>query len=49
VDWLVIGFVAAQAIVIAIVLAQAIARGRSLDEIRETRGLTSQTPKEPPG
>jgi two-component system, OmpR family, phosphate regulon sensor histidine kinase PhoR len=38
VDWLVIGFVAAQAIVIAIVLAQAIARGRSLDEIRDATG-----------
>jgi two-component system, OmpR family, phosphate regulon sensor histidine kinase PhoR len=38
VDWLVIGFVAAQAIVIAIVLAQAIARGRSLGDIREATG-----------
>jgi two-component system, OmpR family, phosphate regulon sensor histidine kinase PhoR len=38
VDWLVVGFVAAQAIVIAIVLAQALGRGRSLEAIREATG-----------
>jgi two-component system phosphate regulon sensor histidine kinase PhoR len=38
VDWLVIGFVAAQAIVIAIVLVQALGRGRALDAIREETG-----------
>ncbi|HEV8490125.1 MAG TPA: ATP-binding protein [Candidatus Limnocylindrales bacterium] len=37
-DWLVIAFVAAQAIVIAIVLGQALARGRALDAIREATG-----------
>jgi two-component system phosphate regulon sensor histidine kinase PhoR len=34
-DWLVIGFVALQAILLAIVVGQSIARGRALDEIRE--------------
>jgi two-component system, OmpR family, phosphate regulon sensor histidine kinase PhoR len=38
VDWLVIGFVALQAIAIAIVLAQSLGRGRSLDAIREATG-----------
>jgi two-component system phosphate regulon sensor histidine kinase PhoR len=35
VDWLVIGFIALQAILLAVVLGQALSRGRQLDEVRE--------------
>ena len=34
-DWLVIAFIGLQAVLLAIVLAQALARGRQLDELRE--------------
>jgi len=38
VDWLVVVFVAAQAIALAIVVGQSIARGRALDQAREVAG-----------
>jgi two-component system phosphate regulon sensor histidine kinase PhoR len=38
VDWIVIAFIAIQALVLAVVLAQALTRGRQLDEIREVTG-----------
>jgi two-component system phosphate regulon sensor histidine kinase PhoR len=38
VDWIIIGFIALEAIVIALVLAQSLSRGRQLDEIREVAG-----------
>ena len=43
-DWLVLGFVCLQAILLAIVLAQSIARGRALDEIREVAGTAAADP-----
>jgi two-component system phosphate regulon sensor histidine kinase PhoR len=41
VDWIVIGFIALQAIAIALILAQSLARGRQLDEVREVTGDTT--------
>jgi len=38
VDWIVLGFIAIEAIAIAIVLAQSLSRGRQLDEVREIAG-----------
>jgi two-component system phosphate regulon sensor histidine kinase PhoR len=38
VDWIIVGFIALQAIVIALILAQALSRGRQLDEISEIAG-----------
>jgi two-component system phosphate regulon sensor histidine kinase PhoR len=38
VDWIVLAFIAVEAIAIAIVLAQSLSRGRQLDEIREVAG-----------
>jgi two-component system phosphate regulon sensor histidine kinase PhoR len=50
-DWLVLLFVAAQAIALALVAAQAIGRGRQLDEVRELASGTAgglATPGETP-
>jgi two-component system phosphate regulon sensor histidine kinase PhoR len=41
VDWIVIAFIAFQAIAIALILAQALSRGRQLDEVREVTGATA--------
>jgi two-component system, OmpR family, phosphate regulon sensor histidine kinase PhoR len=38
VDWIVLGFIAIEAIAIAVFLAQSLSRGRQLDEIREVAG-----------
>jgi two-component system phosphate regulon sensor histidine kinase PhoR len=45
-DWVVLAFIAIEAIAIAVVLAQSLSRGRQLDEIREIAG-SDQAASEP--